>query len=67
MVADVEKINASNDQTSREIIEEKLGQIWNTENWISIFTQLLNQLIHDNSAETTPTAGSRVHRPAMRP
>ena len=30
---------------------------------ISTRTHLLNQLIHDNSAKTTPMAGPRTHRP----
>ena len=57
------KISMNDDQISIDLIEERIGanletlneQIWNA-------TQLINQLIWDSSAKTTPTAGSRTHR-----
>ena len=54
-----EESNANNDRVSQDLIEERMRA--NLEPFyeqISNLTQLLNQLIHDNSSET-PMASSR--------
>ena len=63
---DNEENNISDDRISPELIEERISE--NLEAFkeqFSYTTQLLNQLVYDNSAKTTPTEGPRAHRPTM--
>ena len=67
--SDGEENNASNDRVSPELEQLEEGITANMEplnEQISTLTQLLNQLIHDNSAKSTPTARSCAHRPHKR-
>ena len=61
---DTEKIIENNDQISSELIEENIrANLEPLNEHIFTIIQLLNQLIQNNSAKTTPTAGSCTHRP----
>ena len=60
---DAEEINISKDQISPELIEEKIrANLEPLNEQILTLSQLLNQLIQDNSAKATPMAGSQTHR-----
>ena len=59
-----EKIAKNISWMSPEVIEEKFTVTSKPlDKQILTLTQLLNQLIQDNSAEATPTARSLTHRP----
>ena len=63
---DNEENNINDDRISPELIEERLRE--NLEPFkeqFSYTTQLLNQLIYDNSAKTTPKEGPHAHRPTL--
>ena len=65
-ICGTQEIDKSIKRISSELIEKKFRPKLNLLNGhISIFTQLLNQLIQDKSAKTTPTAGTRAHGPQM--
>ena len=62
------EIDGTTNGFSLELIEQRIrAQLEPLNAQISKLTQLLNQLIQDNSAMTTPTAGPRTHRPQARP
>ena len=61
-----EEITANNDRSSSELTDERIRTNLEPLNEQTL-TQLLNQLIEDNLAKSTPTAGSRTNRPQMRP
>ena len=66
--ADVKKINANKDPISTEFLEKRIRTNLEPLNvQISTVTQLLNQIIQDILAKTTPTAGTRTHHPQTRP
>ena len=65
---EAEKNSANSKKISTELIEERIrANLKPLSEQISTLTQLLNQVIQDNSAQTTPTAGSRTHRPQTGP
>ena len=62
------EIDANDDGFSPELIEERIkANLELLNDYILTRTQLLNQLIQDNSAKITPTAGSRTQRPQTGP
>ena len=65
---DAENNNAIQNRISPDLIEERIWANFEDLNQqILNPTQLLNVLMHNNSANITPTASSRAHRPQTRP
>ena len=62
----VQENNLNNNRFSPKLIEDRTrANLESLNEQISSLTQLLSQLINNNSAKTSPTAGSHTTRPAQ--